>query len=396
MKLPPGPLVLGLCLASLAGWEPLRAVEQAPAAVLSLTDALLGAAMPRDPRLDDEAGREARVQRARSAWRRWIDEVSARPPVREPGHDTLVAPVLRHDALRHELIVRAPERGVGVDSPVTHRGALLGFVRPWVRGSRETVRDGQLRVALLGHPLARPVAAAWQAGPHAAAVHFLLESDGDGPRVAHTSREIEPQHGQLAWTRDVEALGDRVPAGLLLGRFDGGRMDRPGGGVQASPSRIVPLVEVQSLGHVTLEVELGQQLAAREIPAKLLSAVGGRARRALDRGRLHGVVPGDLVVQEGVLVGVVESVGPLTAQVRVGCGDGPLLVADAGGELTHVSADRASWPADWTPREGQAVFSGHRLLGGLVVGSVRGVDADGLLVEPVPVDVERPVLVVEP
>ena len=385
-------LVALLCCGSLVGWPGFRTVEQAPAALLLPADNLVGWGLPDAVTADPELAEDAR-RTAWEAWEAWCATLVAQGRPVDDRYEARVVPVLSSDRRRQELVVRVPEGSVVAGSPVTHQGVLLGFLRPWAGNVEEVERGGRAKVALLGHGRARPVAALWQAGTQAQPVHFLLESGAGGPQVAHTSTETLPPPGQLAWTRDVSRLGDPLPAGLLVGRVSPTPApDTPGGGLADRIDRDVrlePLLDPHSLGHVVVETLVDSAWAVRGRKAELVHS--GAARRAVPRARqagveagvlatrgrlrvdaglVHGVQAGDLVAQDGALVGVVETAGPLTSVVRRGLPSARLLVVSDDGEVVPCGPDADTWPAGWRPTAGSLVVTGHRELGGLWAGEV--------------------------
>lgn len=386
MRLPPALFIGGLCLASLLDVAPVRTAEQALGVLLLPTRSLVEASLPEPLPVPGSADLAARAQ---LAWQAWVDAVAQRPPVVAPEREPLVVPVLAHDPLRRELLVQAPQAELEVDGPVTHRGVLVGFLRPWRRGSSRVVVDGQARVALLGHGQARPVAAAWLDEQQVSEpVHFLVASRDDGPAVTHRSRLVLPDPGQLAVTRDVRGLGDVVPAGLLLGRVGGADQELPGGARglrRLDEIQLEGLMDPGELGLVTLEAPRHSTLVQPVLGAGLLPSgdPGGR-RWMIDRGLTDGVVRGDSVVQDGRWFGRVAWVGPFTALVLRDLPGEPLLVESADQRLVPLES------ADFLPPAGTPVFGGHPALGGLVVGRVAD-DLGALSLEPV--DPSRPVTV---
>jgi hypothetical protein len=303
-----------------------------------------------------------------------------------------------------ELIVRVPPGAVEVDTPVTNQGVLLGFFRPWKRDGERVESGGLARVALLGNPAARPVAALWQVSEEASPVHFILSSGADGPTIAHTSQDVQAPTGQLAFTRDVSLLGDKLPGGLLVGRVARPAGDDvPGGALVASAltgerargGLLEPVVDPSSLGHVVIEVDVGVPWPCRQVDAGLFASTSRRGRLSLDVGRWSGITVDDLVVQGGVLVGRVVASGPWASQVLRELPPGRVLVVDPGGDVVPTTPQADGWPEDWTPQVGWHVVVGHRVRGGILAGVISSVAPDGFSVELPPVDPDAPVTVLE-
>jgi hypothetical protein len=389
MMLRPGLVVAVLCVASLLDAPWVRTAEQTLAPVLLVAEGLVADLMPS---VEPFAAEDAEPAAAGLAWEAWLDAVAARPAVAEAGRQACVVPVIESLPERQELILRVPDGELLRDSPVTHRGVLVGFLRPWSGSDDRVVVAGRARVALLGHPRARPVAATLSDE----SLHFLVASRDELPTVVLRSRRVQPLPGQLAYSRDASFLGDSLPAGLAIGRVSRNESDLPGGAL-ASQARDEPaleaLLDAAELSHVTVEAPLQAELSLPVVEGHLLRSAQGRHRWQLDRGLLHGVGRGDGVVQQGRWVGRIEWAGPLTSIVSREVPAGPLIVGDATGQLVPVGVSFGAWPADWRPEPGLPVFWGNARNGGLSVGRLGPMDQDCLTIDLGGFDPIRPVSV---
>jgi hypothetical protein len=388
-----GAAVIIGCALSIGGARPLRWVEQLPSPLLEPLDRLIAGWLPP---VDDEALLLLRGP-AKAAWTAYCGEVLGEVPVSGGGREGLLVPVLERRRERHELVLAVPAGGVRPGVAVTHRGVLLGFVR------ESGPAAGRATVALLGRDDSRPVAAQWSASPDGRAIHFLVQpagsAEGYGVRVAALTSRVLPPPDQLAWTRDVSDLGDELPPGLLIGRLGGGLAEAPGGGQrfdEGGTLRLARVIDPFSLGVATVEVAPGAELSLRRGSARLspTSAPGPAAR--LRAGSRAGVLPGDWVCQAGLFVGVVSTVSPWSAVLDTAAPDGPLLIVAPSGDAVACGSDRASWPSGWEPMPGDLVATGHAGTGGLVLGTVGGVDETGLRVQRLRPDPGQPVTVVGP
>ena len=409
----PGLLVAALGLSSLLGVGAVRSLEQAPGMLAAWLDGLLVAALPHAeaPSPFASAPSPPRVlppeyaALAREAWALYADEVLGSAALgRGVARDRLV-PVVQTRPASHEIVLRVPRHSVAKGAPVAHRDVLLGFVASLsADGERAVVR-------LLGHPGSRPVAGEWRAAAGARPVHFLAYGRGDHLAVENRSSSVPPPPEQLARTRDVKFLGDALPPGLLLGLLEAREHDEPGGGLGPGDAvglglpvgdlavRVRPLLDAMELGVVTVPVADTEAAAGAPtrgpVPGRLLATCGAGGRRRLDRGAADGLEVGDLVVQDGVLVGTVAVVGRGSSIVDQGLPPGRLLVVPSDGRLVPCGLGADSWPAGWTPEPGQVVVGGHAEHGGLLVGRVAALTADGgaLVLDRADVDPRRPVLV---
>jgi hypothetical protein len=191
-------------------------------------------------------------------------------------------------------------------------------------------------------------------------------------------------------------------------------LDQPGGGLGLDPElggqpdgdlavRVTPLLEAAALGVVKVPLAVTDAAALAVLPprgARLLVTARGHGRWRLDRGASDGLAPGDLVVQDGVLVGRLDVVGRgsslvSTSLVSTELSMCPLLVVDDDGQVVPCGLAAASWPPGWAPVPGQVVISGHADHGGLLVGRVESVDEVGMSVRRADVDPAAPVLVLQ-
>ena len=372
-----GPLVLAASLASLGGWAPVRTVEQLPAFLLAPLESLLAGWYPQGP---DAIGPGPRGL-ARTAWESWEAAVWGHGRV-GPGRRPLLARVTGVPAGRNELRAEVPAGRVALGAAASHRDALVGFVGALEPGGREGTETAV--IALLGTRGGRAVAAEWRLAPEARPVSFLVAGradDGRALRVEGASSTLRPPRDTPAFTRDVAALGDALPAGLLVGLFDGPREDEPGGGLLADSGevRLRPAVVAEALDLVVLEAEPGEAPAAPARPARLFATARATGRGRLDAGRRDGVAPGDVVRQDGLYVGRVTDAGPGSSIVDLALPAGTLLVVAAGGEVVSCTVEPGSWPRGWQPQRGDLVVWGSLGPGGLVVGAVSGLDDDGRL-----------------
>lgn len=392
MKSRAGIVAAALCVASLCDVSWVRTAEQVLVPALFLGEDVLSDWMPEAhpdlaPDLAADDGDASAL-----AWAAWVDAVAQRPPLPRPDTAPCVVSVEGYDARRQEIILQVPEVELEVDSPVTHRGVLLGFLRPWSRRDEQVVVGGQARVALLGHPRARPVAATWQDG----SMRFLVASREEAPTVVLRSRRIRPLPGQLALSRNASALGDTLPAGLALGRVAPQETDLPGGAV-ALHTRDEPalesLLDPGSLALVTIEAPIEADLPRRALQGRLLRTLPGAQRWHLDQGLAQGVNQGDDVIQGHRWVGRVESAGPLSAIVSRALPRRSLLVGDTAGQLIPVGLGAGAWPFDWQPQDGLPVFCGLPGWGGLAVGRLGPLDHGRLTVDLGDFDPSEPVTV---
>ena len=384
-------LVVAFSLASLIGLEPARRAEQWLAALLLPLDGLVARALPEPELLADRAALE---QDAQAAWAAWEAALGARSrPLGGALRPTTLS-VLRYDASRGELALRAGDAPLSVGSPVTHRGVLLGFIVARSADGRVAVRDGEARVALVGGPAARPVAATWQADATADPAHFLLAGSRDGPRITHKSREFDGRLRPLVTTRDVRVLGDSLPAGLLLGHLEPKPIELPGGGVgRGTGEHFAPLLDPARVTWVSVEVPAAWTPVAHPLSARVVASSRTASALLVDRGSLDGVLPGDLVVQGGLLLGRVVRCGPLTSEVQRGAGPGTVLVVVDDARVVPLEPDDAHWPDDGPASAGRPVFGGESGWGGLAVGLLCDPTPSSFTVAPLDGDPRRPVSV---
>ena len=387
-----GIVAAALCVASLCDVSWVRTAEQVLVPALFLGEDVLSHWMP-EIRSDLDLGASADDGEAAGlAWSAWVDAVAVRPPLPVPDTAPFVVSVSEHDARRHEFLLQVPDVDLRVDSLVTHRGVLLGFLRPWSSRDERVVVNGQARVALLGHPRARPVAATWQDG----SMRFLVASREDEPTVVLRSRRIRPLPGQLALSRNASALGDTLPAGLVLGRVAAQETDLPGGALALhtlDEPALEQLLDPEDLALVAIEAPLAADLSRRALCGRLLRTDHGAQRWHLDQGLAQGVRQGDDVIQDHRWVGRVESAGPFSAIVSRAFPRRSLLVGDASAQLIPVGLTPGAWPMDWQPQEGLPVFCGLPGWGGLTVGRLGPLDRGRLTVDLGDFDPSRPVTV---
>ena len=389
-----GAIVVAGCLASLGGSGPVRSLEAWASALLLPLD---GTLVRLRPAVDGEPVEVLR-EPAKRAWERWCVAVLGEAPASAPGREALLVPVVSRREARHELDLAVPPGAVREGAVVTHRGALLGLVA----GLSE---DGALAtVALLGHHSARPLAAEWDLGDPGKGVQFLLAPGGSDEgrwslKVEARSSSALPPPDQLVRTRDVSALGDELPAGLLVGRMQGGSAEAPGGGHwydAAETLRVQPLLDGASQAVVTVEVEPGAELPLRRAETRLLGSCRPGPSARLAAGSRAGLAPGDWVCQAGLFVGRVQTVTLLSAVVDCRPPDSPLLVVAPDGTAVAAGTARASWPPSWEPRPGDLVATGHVGAGGLVVGTVDALDDEGFTIARLAPDPRQAVTVVGP
>ncbi|MFT7463700.1 MAG: hypothetical protein ACI9EF_002047 [Pseudohongiellaceae bacterium] len=393
----PGFVLALLCVASLCNLTWVRTAEQVLVPGLMFGDQVLRGWLPERAEESQFTAEVAAVSApgasaVEQAWGAWLAAVSLRPPVADVGREPTVVAVLSHDARRQELLLRVPDVELERDSPVTHRGVLVGFLRPWSERDERVVMDGQARVALLGHPRARPVAATWDDDP----MRFLVTSRKEVPTVVLRSRRIRPRPGQLAVSRPVGALGDTLPGGLMLGRVAPVETDLPGGSVALHPQdepSLEALLDPDVLALVAIEVPANVDQRRRVLQGQLLSSSLSSTSWFLDQGQVDGVNAGDEVVQGHRWVGRISWAGPFTAVVSRVLPRTSLLVGDGEQALVPVGLTPGAWPVDWRPREGLPVFCGQPGWGGLYVGHLGTVDHEVLTIDQGDFDTALPVTV---
>ena len=387
-----GVIVVAASLASLGGVGPVRSLETwLTPLLLPLDRALVGLR----PAADPEA-LELLREPAKLAWESWCRAVLGETPTSAPGHESLLVPVVARRVAEHEIDLAVPPAAVHEGAIVTHRGALLGVV------SGLSEAGDVATVALLGHHAARPVAAEWALGEPGHGVQFLLASggrdeDGWSLKVEARSSSALPPPAQLVHTRDVSALGDSLPAGLIVGRMLGGTAEAPGGGNwydAADTLRVRPLLDGTTLAVVTVEVDPGAGLPVRRGEARLYGSCRPGEAARLACGSSSGLKTGDWVCQAGLFVGIVETVTPWSAVVDGRPPQTPLLVVAPDGNAVAAGQARASWPDGWEPQRGDLVATGHLAAGGLVVGTVGEIDDEGFTIDRLTPDPRLPVTVV--
>lgn len=387
-----GVIVVVASLASLGGVGPVRSLETWLTPLLLPLDR---AVTRLQPAADPEA-LELLREPAKRAWESWCRAVLGETPTSAPGREALLVPVVARRAAEHEIDLAVPPAAVREGAIVTHRGALLGVV------SGLSEAGDVATVALLGHHAARPVAAEWALGEPGHGVQFLLASagrddDGWSLKVEARSSSALPPPAELVHTRDVSALGDTLPAGLIVGRMLGGNTEAPGGGNwydAADTLRVRPLIDGTTLAVVTVEVEPGASLPLRRGEARLYGSCRPGEAARLASGSSSGLRTGDWVCQAGLFVGIVETVTPWSAVVDGRAPATPLLVVAPDGSAMAAGQARESWPAGWEPQRGDLVATGHLAAGGLVVGTVGELDDEGFSVVRLTPDPRLPVTVV--
>ena len=404
-------LVLAGCVLSLLGVGPVRSAEEWLAPALIPLDGLLTEWLPAS---QDRQWKDALAEPAARAFLAHGKAVLGAVRAAGPGRAPILVPVLSADREKHELVLAAPQLAAGAGkrgapslpadgaavepgAVVSASGVLLGFVR-------EVSADGlRATVSLLGQPSLRPVAAQWCAVAGGRPVEVLVSGGGPGGgsglRMGSASSRVVPPTGQVVSTRDVSALGDRLPAGLALGAVGEQGSELPGGGWLddgGSERPLVPLLDPYGLALASLEAAPGSELSARAASARLSGTTAGRGRLRIDCGSRRGVQRGDWVVQDGLFVGVVDVVAPFSALLSVAVPRGALLVMSPAGEVVAADDERESWPASWEPARGDLLATGSVFTGGLVVGRVSALDGDGIVAQRLSADPRRPVAVIGP
>jgi len=381
------------CVLSLGGLSPLRSLEQGLAPLLQPLEGLVSHWLPAHDAEPLAVLREP-AEQAFAAWQRDV-----RGPVRaaSPGRDALLVPVVGRDRERRELQLAVPPGSVEPDAAVCHRGVLIGLVTA-------VSPDGVLAtVSLLGQPQARPVAAEWCVQPEARPVSFLVTGNARGAEgtmsVEAPSSSVRPPANQLAWTRDVSALGDDLPPHLLLGRL-AAPAEQPGGGLARASGAdlaLLPLLDAYAIDLVTVEGEPGAMRGCRHAGARVFTTCRAGRTLRLDAGSGAGLRRGDWVVQDGLFVGVISVISPWSALVDTETLPATLLVMSPAGEVVGCGVLPPSWPAGWQPGRGDLVAAGRLGVGGLVIGTVEGLDDDdGIEIARLPPDLTRPVMAVGP
>jgi hypothetical protein len=396
-----GGLVLAGCVLSLLGVGPVRSAEEWLAPALIPLDGALTDWLPAPA---DREWLDALAEPAARAFHAHGKAVLGDVRAAADGRTTLLVPVLGTDRERHELLLAAPQlEGVAAVEPgavVSAHGVLLGFVR-------EVSADGlRARVSLLGQPSLRPVAAQWCAVAGGRPVEVLVSGAGEtgeggglSLRMGSASSRVVPPPGQPVATRDVSALGDRLPAGLLLGLVGERGTELPGGGWidgGGLETPLVPALDPYGQPLAALEVAPGSALTARATTGRLSGTTSGAARLRLDAGSRRGVQRGDWVVQDGLFVGIVDVVAPYSSLLSVEVPQGALLVMSPAGEVVAAGVARESWPPGWEPARGDLLATGSVFTGGLVVGRVTALDGSGLRAQRLRPDPRRDVTVVGP
>lgn len=350
--------VLGLCALSLAGWGPLRGLEQWAAFALRPGEWILGGVAAAPPEIPDVERRE----RERAA-------------VLYPGYERAVAgerlvapgllPVVERRPQARQLVVAGTEGALAPGAAVTWRDVLVGRVGE--------IDGGRAVVDLLAHRRAGAVAGEWRVSPDAPVVHFLARGDGETLQLERRSSAVRPPDDEVAFTRDVRALGGTLPSGLVVGRLRLDGTDRPGGGDASSEdarARLELVVDPMALHVVAVAGAEGTMPAVRRVEARAYAVSGDDGALRLDRGSRDGVARGDWVAQDGAWVGEVARVGPRTAVVERRAPPGILLVLSDDGRLVPATAGTDGWPAHWHPGAGDRVFAGTPASGGVFVGWV--------------------------
>jgi hypothetical protein len=239
--------------------------------------------------------------------------------------------------------------------------------------------------------------------PEARPISFLV-TDGaraveGAMRVDAPSSSVRPPPNQLAWTRDVSALGDDLPPHLLLGRL-AAPPEQPGGGLPRASSAdlvLLPLVDALAIDLVTVEGEPGATRECRHTSARVFTTCRAGRTLRLDAGSGAGLRRGDWIVQDGLFVGVVSVISPWSALVDTAALPPTLLIMSPTGELVGCGARTSSWPSGWQPGRGDLVAVGRLGVGGLVIGTVEGLDDDdGIEIARLQPDLTRPVMAVGP
>jgi hypothetical protein len=392
-----------LAAISVTGWGPLRRAEQTPAAVLRPLEELAAGALPARS-AEDSATLAALVSDARLAWDGWQQAVLHDAPPPPPGSQALAAPVVSRDLARRELWAVVPAGCVRPGAPATHRRMLVGFVTE-LRVGAEPGTELAL-VAPLGRHDLRAVAGQWLPAPGARPVEVLIGASehGDEPRhpaltlLARTS-SVAPPPDQLCWTRDVSALGDQLPAGLLLGRLEGARGEQPGGAARlrlGDELCLRPLCDPYTLELLAIAGAAPAPRVPRRLDAHLMATSRGRRTARLDAGTLAGVREGDWVSQDGLYLGRVITATGGSAIVELSPPDGPLLCVTREGEVRVAGLLPETWPAGWQPSRGDLLALGRPGVGGLLVGLVAAADEDGVQLERPASDAARGVTVSGP
>lgn len=350
--------LLGVCLLSLMEWGPARTLEQWAAFALAPGEWVLGGLGAGSDEVSPAEVREwARAAVVQQGYRRAV----AGHRLEAPG---VLAVVARRPDER-QLVVAAAPGTLRPGAAVAWRDVLVGTVGE--------VDGGRAVVDLLAHRRAGPIAGEWRAGPAAPAVHFLARGDGEALQLERQSTPLRPPDDEVAYTRDLTAIGGALPAGLVVGRLRLDGTDRPGGGDGTSEDarvRLERVVDPMALHAVAVAGAAGGVLAPRRVAARALRTAGDDRALRLDRGARDGVRVGDHVGQDGAWVGEVTAVGPRTALVERRAPRGVLLVLSDDGRLTPATAGSDGWPAHWHPRPGERVFVGDPASGGLFVGWV--------------------------
>lgn len=359
-------IVVGLAGASLLDLPGARRVELLPAPLLAPLLALLAplrpAVAPAGPELAELLASAPAVGAA------WQAELVRRPPP-PAGRELALLAVAGRDPVQGFLWLEPDGLELQPGSPVTHRGVLVGRVG-WGTGAPL----GPTRVSLVGSTGSPPLAARFHPEPGAAPVDVLILGGSTGPVLARPSRGFELAGLPLVHTRDVQALGETLPAGFLLGRIESDPIERPGGALLPRDTplrvRLAPLIEPLEVDLVVAEVPRGWTGAVRAVEAAVLAGRADRSALLVDRGRADGLRVGDLVTQGGLLVGWVTDLAARAARVERGPPPGPLVVESVPGVLDSWDPSRSPWPEAGPLPAGQGLYLPTTDAGALLVGRV--------------------------
>lgn len=376
-------------VASARGVRPAPMIEEVPGFLLAPGEAFFGAFVRPVPSVSDGW----RTQ-AREGWAAYLEEVRVGAPQRGPGMASLLVPVTGAGE-EGQLYFRASAGSVAKGALLTHRGIYVGRV--------ESVGEEEATARLFGFESHPPIGGQWQAASSSFPVRFV--ATGMGGRVSYDlpSRTVPPVDGQLAKTWDESLLGvarsdGEMPGGLLLGRFSVRQGDGLGGGSPEGEASmdLQPLFDVRSMPVVAVEVSEGVVLHSHQVAGHLLATTASKDKARVDVGSWDGVKNGDWVVQEGLFVGRIKTVGLTTSVLETACPEGLVLVLGTDPFVTPITKDRETWPKDWAPQKDALVIAGTLATGGCVVGTLDQWTEGNLTVTRPSPDPSTPVLVVRP
>lgn len=303
---------------------------------------------------------------------------------------------------------------------VTSGEALVGFLaRPGQAGPADEDAAQPARVLMLHHPECLRVAASMQAPTGARPLHLVVEAAASlDPWPLRTSLWDDPygasrfrdNGAEVRSLRVPEPWGQGLPTDLLVGRA---RIWGYASG-ETIGVYVEPAVEPRAVSHVVVWHPRANQHPEEAAPvapprgsvaAQLLSLPGAEARRLhASWPRSARVADGAAVSQDGVCIGTVRTLvlgqGLVTAFAATRHPWSLLLLPDEPGQpVVELQGTVEGWAAQGLriAVRGAAPARGWLFTGsngpdcppGLRLGRVAPAEADGLWLEPEPVDLGR-------